>query len=177
MKEITKNDALTLGSPYPYVLAAVMDDKAKPSAIGLAWWTFVSWEPTMIAISVGRGKHAHQCITNRGEFVLCFPSEEQAKGAWLCGTKSGYDVDKIKLAGFKMTPSTKIETPTIEGSTVAYECKVVNKLETGDHTLFIANVAGITGDPMKKMHLASIHYTKLIAYDCEGNVNMHLQFT
>lgn len=176
MKEISRNEALTLGSPYPYTLVTVLDRKGRPNAIGLAWWTFVSWNPCMIAIAVGNGKYSHTCLMERKEFVINFPSEEHARGAWICGTKSGKDLNKIEAAKFKMVPSLKIETPTIENSTVAYECKITNTIEIGDHTTFIADVVAMKGCPDKKMHLASVHYTKLISFDCEGNINTNVQF-
>jgi flavin reductase (DIM6/NTAB) family NADH-FMN oxidoreductase RutF len=55
-----------------------------------------------------------------------------------------------------------VKPPLIDGSTVAYECKVVNKLETGDHTLYIGKVVAIHGTPEKPTHLYSIHYKNLI---------------
>jgi flavin reductase (DIM6/NTAB) family NADH-FMN oxidoreductase RutF len=87
------------------------------------------------------------------EFVLNYPSEDQAEGAWICGTRSGRDVDKIKLAGFKLVDSKVVKVPTIEGATVAFECKVLDQFETGDHTVFVGKVVGTSGNPDKPKHL------------------------
>lgn len=174
MKEISWDEALEWGSPYPYVLAVTVDKDGRPNAIGLAWWTFCSWEPKMLAISVGKERYSHECLEACGEFVLCFPSEEQKEGAWLCGTKSGRKIDKFKEGGFKAVPSKKVTPPIIEGSTVAFECKVVNKVETGDHTLFIGEIVAIHGTPERLKHLYSIHYRKLVSIDCRGNYKYNL---
>jgi flavin reductase (DIM6/NTAB) family NADH-FMN oxidoreductase RutF len=162
LKKLSWDDAVELGSPYNYVLAVTVDTKNKPNIIGLAWWTFVSWDPQMIAISIGREKYSHECIEHCKEFVLCFPSKEQKNGAWLCGEKSGRDIDKFKETGFRTVPSKIVKPPIIEGSTVAYECKVVNKLETGDHTVYVGKIVAIHGTPEKPSHLYSIHYYRLI---------------
>lgn len=162
LKELSWDEAVELGSPYNYVLAVTIDNKNKPNIIGLGWWTYVSWNPKMLAISIGKKRYSHECIEHCKEFVLCFPSKEQKDGAWLCGEKSGRDVDKFKQTGFKTIASKIVKPPIIDGSTVAYECKVVDKLETGDHTVYVGKIVAIHGTPEKPNHLYSIHYEKLI---------------
>ena len=83
-------------------------------------------------------------------------------------------MDKFKETGFKPVASKVVSPPIIEGSTVAYECKVVNKVETGDHTLYIGEVVAIHGSPEKEKHLFSIHYRKLVSLDFKGNANFEL---
>jgi flavin reductase (DIM6/NTAB) family NADH-FMN oxidoreductase RutF len=174
MKEIDKHEAFELASPYPYTLAVTVDSRDRPNIIGISWWMFTSWNPLMIAISVGHQRYSHECLKHSKEFVLCFPSEEQAKDAWFCGRKSGKDLDKFQYTGFKPVPAKVVKPPVIEGVTVAYECNVVNHVDTGDHTIFIADVVSTHGDPDKAMHLYSIHYRKLISLDCKGNINFDL---
>ena len=174
MQEIDRHKAFELASPFPYVLVVTQDSRDRPNIMGLSWWTFVSLDPLMIAISVGRDKYTHQCLEHHNEFVVCFPSEGQEKDGWLCGTKSGRDIDKFQETGFKPVHSTVVKPPLIEGSTVAYECKVVKHVETGDHTLYISNVVAIHGEPEKLNHLYSIHYTKLISIGSGGKIKMDL---
>ena len=162
LKDLSCEEAIELGSPYNYVLAVTIDKKGKPNIIGLGWWTFVSWNPKMMAISIGKERYSHECIEHCKEFVLCFPSKEQKNSAWLCGKKSGRNVDKFKETGFVAVPSKIIKPPIIEGSTVEFECKVVDKIDTGDHTVYIGNIVAIHGTPEKPNHLYSISYEKLI---------------
>jgi flavin reductase (DIM6/NTAB) family NADH-FMN oxidoreductase RutF len=176
MDQLDRHEAFELASPFPYVIAVTLDKRERPNLIGLSWWTFTSWDPLMIAISVGRRRYSHECLEHHKEFALCFPSEEQAKDAWLCGTKSGRDTDKFQLTNFKPLQAINISVPVIDGVTVAYECKIVNQIETGDHTLYIANVASIYGDPEKTNHLYSIHYTKFISIGSKGDINLDLEY-
>lgn len=176
MKEIDRHEAFELASPFPYVLAVTLDKRDRPNIIGLSWWMFTSWDPLMIAISVGHQRYSHECLEHHHEFVLCFPSEGQAKDAWLCGTKSGKETDKFQITDFKPMHSTHVKPPMIGGSTVAYECKVVKHVETGDHTLHIANVVAIHGNPKKVNHLYSIHNSKLISIGSKGKSNFDLKY-
>ncbi len=137
---------------------------------------FTSWNPLMIAISVGLERYSHECLEHHKEFVLCFPSEGQEKDAWLCGTKSGKNVDKFQETDFKPVHSQSVKPPIIDGVTVAYECKVVNQIETGDHTIYIGNVVAIQGNPEKVNQLYSIHYTKLISIGSEGDIKLELEY-
>ncbi|MBI4683165.1 MAG: flavin reductase family protein [Nitrospirae bacterium] len=148
MKELDRHEALELASPFPYVLAVTLDKRERPNIMGLSWWMFTSWDPLMIAISVGHQKYSHECLEHHKEFVLCFPSEGQEKDAWTCGTKSGRDMDKL----------------------------IMKQIETGDHTVYIANVVATHGNPDLVNHLYSIHYTKLISIGSAGEIKLDLKF-
>jgi flavin reductase (DIM6/NTAB) family NADH-FMN oxidoreductase RutF len=175
MEELDRHQAFELSSPFPYTLAVTLDERERPNIIGLSWWMFTSWSPLMVAISIGHKRYSHECLTHHKEFVLCFPSEEQAKDAWFCGRKSGREIDKFQHTNLAAVPSKVVKPPMIEGSTAAYECRIVDQVETGDHTVFIAEVAAIHGDLVRAKHLYSIHYTKLVSIDCKGNANFDLK--
>ena len=136
--------------------------------MGIAW-ARTSFKPFLILISIDRRRYSHDGIQLHKEFVLNYPSEEQADAAWTCGTKSGRDGDKIKLAGLKLVDSQAVKVPTIDGVTVAFECKVVDRLETGDHTVFVGEVVGMSGNQDKPKHLYVSSEHKLFAM--AGNAN------
>ena len=83
MKELQQQEALRLTSPYPYALLVTLDARDRPNIMGLSWWTFTSWDPLMIGVSVNAERYTHECLQHLKEFTLCFPSEDQAKDA--CG--------------------------------------------------------------------------------------------
>ena len=176
MQELDRHKAFELASPFPYVLAVTLDKRERPNIIGLSWWMFTSWDPLMIAISVGHQRYSHECLEHHKEFVLCFPSEGQEKDAWICGRKSGKNTDKFQKTDFRPVHSKFVKPPMIEGSTVAYECKVVKEVETGDHTVYFANVVAIHGSPDRVNHLYSIHYTKLISVGSMGDIRIDMEY-
>lgn len=165
MKSMEWDQALTLLSPHSYTLMSTMGPGGRANLMGVGWWTIVSWSPPQVAVAIGRAQYSRECLDAVPEFALSFPSAAQARGAWLCGNVSGRDGDKFAMAGFTPVPSGAIRPPLVEGATVAFECKVVNRVETGDHVLFIGEVLGIHGTPEAPMHLYSIHYNKLVAID------------
>ncbi|HEY3353947.1 MAG TPA: flavin reductase family protein [Polyangia bacterium] len=176
MRSLTRNQALTLASPFPYVLATVVDGAGRPNVIGLGWWTFTSWEPLNLAIAVGHHRYSHECLEHCKEFVVSFPAADQAKGAWICGTRSGRRGDKVAAAGLTLVPSRHVRPPTIAGATVAFECVVEHQVDSGDHTLYLGRVLAMRGDPERASHLYSIHYEKLVALDHEGHADFALEY-
>ena len=176
MREISKNDAITLSSPLPFALITSTDEQGKPNTIGLSWITITSWEPWLFVISVAPERYSHSCIEHSKEFVINYPSEHLAKAAWKCSTQSGKKVDKFKEFGIATLPSLKVKPPRLEGSTVCIECRVVDKVKTGDHTLFVGEAVAASGDPEKLRHLYCIHYAKLVSLDNRGHGDFELAF-
>jgi flavin reductase (DIM6/NTAB) family NADH-FMN oxidoreductase RutF len=174
LQEMSWDDAITLASPHPYVLGVTQDAAGKPNAIGLCWWTICSWEPPMMAISVGKPRYSRQCLAACREFVLCLFGEEHARGAWVCGSKSGRKIDKLAQAGFTVIPSLKVKVPTIAQSVLSLECRVAKEIETGDHILYVGEVVAVRGVPGTPKHLYSQHYRKLIAIGADGAVSLGL---
>jgi len=153
MQILNESEAIALSAPFPYALVTSLDKNGRPNAMGVAWATRTSFEPFLILISIDHRRYSHEGIQMHREFVINYPNEEQADAAWVCGTKSGRDGDKIKPAGLKLVDSKAVRVPTIDGVTVAFECKVVDEFETGDHTVFVGEVVGMTGNPTKPEHL------------------------
>ena len=153
MQNLKESEAIALSAPLPYALVTSIDKNGRPNAMGISWVTRTSFNPLLILISIDHRRYSHEGIQLHKEFVLNYPSEEQAEAAWICGTKSGRDGDKIKLAGLKLVDSQVVKVPTIDGVTVAFECKVVDQFETGDHTVFVGEVVAISGDLDKPKHL------------------------
>jgi flavin reductase (DIM6/NTAB) family NADH-FMN oxidoreductase RutF len=176
MKETDRTKAVTHASPYPYVLLTSVDATGKPNAMGVGWWSFTSMNPPLIMVSVGKGRHTLDNIRATREFVVCFPGEGIAKGAWHCGIASGRDTDKLADAGLKTIPGKKVKAPVIEGSSTAIECTVVDEFETGDHIVFVGEMLAYHVDPEKPMHLYSLFYNTLVSMDTEGNNNFTLDF-
>jgi len=153
MQNLKESEAIALSAPLPYALVTSIDKNGRPNAMGISWVTRTSFNPLLILISIDHRRYSHEGIQLHKEFVLNYPSEEQAEAAWICGTKSGRDCDKIKLAGLKLIDSQVVKVPTIDGVTVAFECKVVDQFETGDHTVFVGEVVAISGNQDKPKHL------------------------
>jgi flavin reductase (DIM6/NTAB) family NADH-FMN oxidoreductase RutF len=174
LKELSSAEGIKLIAPHIYVLVTCLDSKGKANAIGVSWVSRTSIDPFLFMISIAFTRYSHDAIAQSGEFVISYPSEEQAKGAWLCGVESGRNQDKIKKAGLKLVESKVVKTPTIDDVTVAFECKIINSFVTGDHTVFVGEVVAITGNPEKNKHLYVTTNSGLISLDLHGNENIIL---
>jgi flavin reductase (DIM6/NTAB) family NADH-FMN oxidoreductase RutF len=170
MQELTLNRAVALASPYPYVLGVTIDAQGRPNIIGLSWWSFVSLDPRMLMISVGHTRYSRECLEHHDEFTLCFPTDKQARSAWLCGTVSGRDVDKFKETGFVPMPAKHVSPPLITGCAVAFECRVSSRAEVGDHTVYFADVLACWGTPEQEHHLFTASRRKLFSLNLRGEV-------
>lgn len=171
MKEdVPLNLALRLLHPRPTVLVSCAL-AGKPNIITVAWSTPLSHNPPLLGISVGLEHYSHEIIAKSGEFVVNIPTIDLIKQTVFCGERSGREVDKFKEANLTPTPSLKVKSPSILECIAHVECKVVQSIRTGDHTLFVGEVVAAranqglfkrTFDPSKIqiiMHLGSRDFT------------------
>lgn len=170
MDEIDPNLGFSMVSPLPYILITSVDNEGRPNVMGASWVTKLSFEPFLMAVSIGHRRYSHDLIKRCEEFVICYPSAEQMKAALYCGFHSGRCDDKFAKTGLVPIPSRKVKPPTVDGCTVAFECKLVQSHEVGDHTLFVGEVVAVTGDPEKLMHIYVNSSSRPLALDHEGHI-------
>lgn len=133
-------------NPVPAVMVSLADKDGKNNIITVAWAGTICTNPPMLSISVRPERYSYNMIKNTGEFVVNLTTEELVRACDFCGVKSGRDVDKFKE--MKLTPlkMEHVSAPGISESPVNIECKVVEAKELGSHTMFIAEVLGVTVD-------------------------------
>jgi len=176
MKDMNWNEAVTFASPYPYLLVTSVDRTGEANAMGVGWWSFTSMKPPLLLVSLAKNRYTLECIRHSKDFVVCFPGEKIAKGAWFCGTKSGRGINKLAQAGLETMPAKKVQSPIIVGSAAVFECVVKSEFETGDHVVVLGEIVSMSGDMDNPMHLYSIFYSKLISMDTKGNINDKLEY-
>jgi flavin reductase (DIM6/NTAB) family NADH-FMN oxidoreductase RutF len=94
-----------------------------------------------MAISIGKTRWSHEAILGTGEFVLSFPSSKQARQASYCGTHSRRDVEKLAQTDLEITVAKCVKAPLLTEMVASFECRVTQTIETGDHTVFVGEVA------------------------------------
>ncbi|MCR5108411.1 MAG: flavin reductase [Lachnospiraceae bacterium] len=100
----------------------------------------VTSEPNRISIAVNKGNYTHDMIKESGNFTVSIISEEADFELFKhFGFRSGRDVDKF--ADFKDCRRGDHGTMIITRGTNGYiSARVVNSVDLGTHTLFIADV-------------------------------------
>lgn len=113
-----------------------------------AEWTFnVSYRPFLIAVCVDPANVTHDEILAAREFGVNLLTEEQGAAMRFAGHFSKATTDKLSSQAFDTYPAKRIRAPMIRGSLLNAECRLVQQMSTGDHTIFIGEVLEFSVDP------------------------------
>jgi flavin reductase (DIM6/NTAB) family NADH-FMN oxidoreductase RutF len=146
MKEKTKFEsaASTVFAPQLVGLVTTIDRADRPNVATFAWIMSTSRDPELIAVSVSRQRYTYECLTD--EFVINLPTKELLEQVWAVGTQSGRNVDKFQVTGLTPIPADVVKPPRIAECPTHVECRIVNRVDTGDHTIFVGKVVAKSGD-------------------------------
>ena len=153
-------------NPVPAVMVSVSDGNGKNNIITVAWAGTICTNPPMLSISVRPERYSYEMIKSTKEFVVNLTTKDLVRACDYCGVTSGRDVDKFEK--MKLTPIKlpNVSVPGIEESPVNIECRVKKIEELGSHTMFIADVVGVTVDDeyMDEKGKFNINDTGLVMY-------------
>jgi len=101
----------------------------------------VGSEPKLVAVSINKGNLTHELIKASGCFTASIVTEDAPMTfIGIFGFRSGRQIDKFKDIAFK-----KLEygCPAVLDHCLGYiEARVVNSVDCGKHSLFVAEVTG-----------------------------------
>ena len=141
MKTSLPKESYSQAGPIsPVVLVTSVDSMGKQNIITLGMYMPISHDPQQVVIGVSPKRYSHNLILEQGEFVVNAPGIDLAEKVHICGIRSGRSVDKFKETGFTAKPAKNVRPPLIEECYGHMECKVVNHVKCGDHTLFVGEV-------------------------------------
>lgn len=149
MKHLTEKEAFALASPSPFTLVTSLDKNRQPNILGVSWVTRISLDPCLMLVSIGHDRPAHEIIRQNNEFVINYPNPAQEEAVWTANLFADKDNDSMSKTGLKFVQSSVVKVPTIKDAVVAFECKVINSIPSGDHTAFIGKVVAMRGDKSK----------------------------
>lgn len=91
-------------------------------------YTFVSSEPPMVAISIGRrdgvAKDTSRNAQRAGEFVVNVVDESQAMPMHLSSAEHPADASEAEINGVTLAPSITVATPRVAAAPIALECRL-----------------------------------------------------
>lgn len=91
-------------------------------------WGFlgIEWGKPIFVALVRESRYTKEYLDATGEFTVNIPvSEIDTKILSACGTKSGREVDKIKLLNLELVDSEVVSVPGIRQLPLTLECKVI----------------------------------------------------
>lgn len=144
MDPTAKKTALRM-IPYGlYVLTGNHKDDIAAATVN--WVTQVSFEPPLVAIGVKADSHAHEVIKKAGSFALNVLGKGQQKLAFAFFKPAEVKDGKISGESYR-TGSTG--APVLEATPAFVECKLIDTVERGDHSVFVGEVvdAGVATAP------------------------------
>ena len=153
-------------NPVPAVMVSVADSQGQSNIITIAWAGTVCTNPPMVSISVRPERYSYHMIEETGEFVINLTTEELIKACDYCGVTSGRDHDKWTEMQLTKLPMETVAVPGIAESPVCIACRVIRKEELGSHTMFLAEVVGVSVDEayMDEKGRFDINGTGLVMY-------------
>jgi len=163
MEKITVEESTRLSSPHLFALAVTKNKEERLNIMGLSWFTFVSFNPGQILLSISRKSCTNANIKSDGIITLCMPIEEIKEQAFKCCTSSGNSVDKLKETGIELVEIEGFEIPAVKKSSVAWSLRVNNTIETGAQSIFIADIVSAVSLNDKKHLMAFDGYERLDA--------------
>jgi flavin reductase (DIM6/NTAB) family NADH-FMN oxidoreductase RutF len=126
--------------PMRHFLITSGDIDGKSNIITVSFCMPVSKEPPLIACAIGREAYSSKLIESTKAFIINVPPEELKPKIYYCGFHSGYQVDKFKETGLTPKVARRVKAPIIDECVAYMECKVREKIGTGDKNLFIGEV-------------------------------------
>ncbi len=97
----------------------------------------ITSSPATVAVSINRVNHTHKCIEETGHFALTVLGEKSdPKLIGLFGFRSSRDTDKFQNVRYTV----RGKLPVIDDAIAFISCKVIGKLETPTHTVFLGEV-------------------------------------
>jgi flavin reductase (DIM6/NTAB) family NADH-FMN oxidoreductase RutF len=146
-----KQDVSRISLPCPVILLSAGTAEKQDAMTATAM--FVSEEPPLVVVSVGKYSFSHGLIEKTGEFVLNVAATEQVKLAKLLGATHGGELDKFKEFNIGIEEAESVVSPLIKGSFSHLECKVITSYPLGHYVLYLASVSAYKVDE-KKVPLA-----------------------
>ncbi len=139
------------------VVSSVYD--GKPHGMTVSSFTSLSLEPPFVMVSLERSTRTHELVHKSSVFGISVLSEAQRAISDRCAnaqTELG-----VRFEGIE-TFTLVSDVPLIKDALVCFDCKVVNTIDAGTHTVFVGEVlATKEGEAKKPLLYFNQKYRKL----------------
>ncbi len=139
-----------------YVVSAL--DGQRPTGCVANSIMQITSSPATVAVSMNHDNYTNSCIEKSGRFSVSILSEQSDPGLiGRFGFQSGKDIDKFESVAYETVDG----LPVITDSCGYITCKVIDKMETSTHTVFLGEV--VDGDvPKNETPMTYAYYHKVV---------------
>lgn len=129
----------------------------RTNGLTVAWASQISLNPPMVAVSVDKRWYSHKLLSEGEYFIVHILADDQIDLGKHFGFTSGRDGDKLE--GVDWEPGIA-GVPAINGCKARLECRIVDRISPGDHTVFVGEVVSSRLDESKKqqVHDRAVYY-------------------
>src|SRR5215510_12133242 len=127
--------------PYGlYVLTAADKSGGRVAAATVNWVTQVAFEPPLVVVGVKTDSHAHALIKESQAFALNVLGKGQQAMAFTFFKPATREGQKVSGESFR---SGTTGAPILETTPAFVECRLVDSVERGDHSIFVGEVVDV----------------------------------
>lgn len=138
--------AKTVLLPSPVMIVGTYGPDNKPNIMNAAWGGIACSNPPCISVSLREATLTYHNIKNTGAFTVNIPSGKYLTESDFVGIVSGRDYDKFKEANLTPEKSKLVNAPIVKEFPYALECKLIQQINLGLHTMFIGEILGMVAD-------------------------------
>ncbi len=135
-----------LAAPSPVWVIGTYDSAGVPNLMTAAWAGICCSKPPAVVVSLREATYTYGNIVERKAFTVSVPSTRQARIADYLGIVSGRDVDKFGEAQLTPVKSELVDAPCVAEFPLSLECRLVQTLKIGLHTLFVGEIVDVKAD-------------------------------
>lgn len=132
--------------PTPVWVVGAYDQQDKPNIMTIAWGGVCCSKPPCLTISLRKATYTYGCIAARKAFTVNVSTEKDIEIADYCGIVSGKTTDKFTAAGLTPVKSSLVDAPYVQEFALTAECRLLQTVELGLHTMFIGEILDIKAD-------------------------------
>jgi flavin reductase (DIM6/NTAB) family NADH-FMN oxidoreductase RutF len=130
----------TLVYPAPVFIVGTYDQEGKPNLMAASWGGICCSDPPCVTVSLRKATYSYVSIAANEAYTINIPSENLAAEADYCGSVSGRERDKFSDLGLTPVKSELVNAPYVDEFPFVLECRLIQTLEIGLHTLFIGEI-------------------------------------
>ena len=126
---------------YPSHAAVITAQfEGKKGIMAAAWHAPISHTPPLFGVSLASKRYTYKLIEKAKEFAINFLSFDKVELVISVGSVSGTEVDKYKKFGIETEKPIKTTAPILKDAYAAYECRLIDSREYGDHIWIVGEI-------------------------------------
>ncbi len=119
------------------VVVITTKSRQKLNGMSAAWVSRASEQPFLVMASIYKEHYSHNLIKTSKIFAVNYLRDGQQKLAIHFGKQSGRDVEKFRKVPYF---TEKTGAPILKDCLAYLDCRVINQMDSGDHTIFLGEV-------------------------------------